>query len=266
MHEAALLHFGLEGSYELFDIETAQLGERVKSLVAGGITGFNITVPHKTSIFEMCSERSAKATASGAVNTVVVHGSKLSGYNTDIEGFKVALQSAYDRESLVGLSVGIIGAGGAARAALLALEELKPKHILLFARNSGKAAEMLKTVAVTTPVLVKSLPSTRIDEPLGAVIQTTSIGLQGDNEAYNWLAWFDQGRDDQLFFDMVYSHNGKPTPLVEYFSQRGVRAVDGTDMLVHQARYSFQFWTGQLPPFEVMKSALVAARQARASQ
>jgi shikimate 5-dehydrogenase len=97
-------------------------------------------------------------------------------------------------------------------------------------------------------------------------VQTTPIGLKATEIPAKWLSCLAQSGGKQLFYDMVYSPDGKPTPLVAFFSELGVRSVDGTDMLVEQARLSFQFWTGKLPPFELMKSALEAARAERARQ
>lgn len=109
-------------------------------------------------------------------------------------------------------------------------------------------------------VLVRELPQGPIAEQIDVIIQTTPIGLQGMNAPIEWLDWFVQPAKAQLFFDMVYSADSRRTPLVEHFLNRGLRAVDGTEMLVEQACLAFEFWTGRLPPVEIMRAALDNAR------
>jgi shikimate dehydrogenase len=162
-----------------------------------------------------------------------------------------------------GASVAVIGAGGAARAALLALVELEPERILLFTRNVSKAqqaVDSLSSGSLVEAVNVKELPQSPVPDRIDVIVQTTPIGLDGKWAPIAWLDYFIQPEIAQLFFDMVYSADGKETPLVEHFANRGVRSVDGTDMLVEQACFAFEFWTGRMPPAEIMKAALEAAR------
>jgi shikimate dehydrogenase len=266
MHEAALSHFGFDGSYELFDVDYTQLQDQIETLMSSRYSGFNVTVPYKDAFFSMCQESTRQATACGAVNTVKIEDGRFLGHNTDVAGCKLALQSFCGSDKLNGANVAVIGAGGAARAALLALDELEPECVSLFARNPQKAQAMLSTVQLENSherLSISSLPDHSIAKPIHVIIQTTPIGLPGMTEPPAWLSRFVQSGTRQLFFDMVYSPDGKPTPLVDYFSQRGLGAVDGTDMLIHQARLAFEFWTGKLPPFDLLQSALEKARAQR---
>lgn len=280
MHKAALAHFGLKGSYDLLDIEPEQLAFAVPEYIAHGYVGFNVTIPHKEAIYKLARTQSDSAAAAGAANTIKVQEGALLAHNTDIEGLLMALK----RQGLTSIegeaSAIIVGAGGASRAALLALEALGFAKITLIARDSAKAQNTVNSVKLSkrTAVKILSVPVAdtqhqqtlsgffdgTVPQEANLIINSTPIG-QASQSPSAVPDWFKQifaaaSSPSSLFFDMVYSRDGSDTLLTALARQSGMQAVDGQDMLIYQASAAFQFWTGLKPPYQVMKEALVAAR------
>lgn len=124
LHTAALQFSGIEGEYRLFDIEPAELDYWLKNISLLGITGFNITIPYKETIYQFAGQHTLEAGLAGAVNTVKIENNgQISGHNTDVIGFQLACKEAFD-VNLAGKSALIIGAGGAARAVVVALAQM----------------------------------------------------------------------------------------------------------------------------------------------
>ncbi|MGH9553685.1 MAG: shikimate dehydrogenase family protein, partial [Terriglobales bacterium] len=270
MHEAALRFFGLEGTYTLLDVAPEKLAQRVGQLVAQGYTGFNVTIPHKDAMFQMAAERTQEAELAQAANTILVRDDgTLLAHNTDIGGLRLALEQ-HNVPPPGNEPVLVIGAGGAAGAALVALAQMGYKPNLL-ARNPEQSSKLASQIGARLSLpedliqLFVPLDGTfKMFPPFGTAINCTPIG-QKIAVLPDWAEHVFRERSakqELFFFDMVYSRDGKPTPLVALARSHGWRAVDGTDMLVHQARMAFEFWTGKLPPYEVMKDALERSRSA----
>jgi shikimate dehydrogenase len=265
MHNAALKHFGLEGSYSLLDVQPQDLEVELHRFVSEGFVGFNVTIPFKEAVYKLSSRYTAEASTCGAANTIKVEAGELLAHNTDVEGFRQALESHVQVAAWPHMTACVIGAGGAARAAVAALDQLGLGRVLVYARDRIKAAHAMDTVQLMHKdrVEINQIPCSEVRESQSLIVQTTPVG-QADHGIPNWFAHFftnDDVTTQPLFFDMVYSRSSSaPTPLVQYAKERQWRAVDGTDMLVHQALSAFLFWTGMKPPFSVMKQALDASR------
>lgn len=270
MHRAALEFFGLDGTYELIDVEPAQLEARVVDLMNKGFCGFNVTIPHKDSMFKLAHSHTGQANAAKAANTIkIVENSfmgveltpktKLLAHNTDIEGFKLALTSHFELRDPNKRSACVLGAGGASRAAIVALAALGFQQICIVARDQGKAQMMLEAISVDRSKCQILPLSAAMDERFDLLVNTTPLGQQ-NAELPGWVSFLLEQADgsEYQFFDMVYSRSDKPTALVELARNRGWKAVDGKDMLIHQARAAFEFWTGKMPPFEVMSDAFLS--------
>jgi shikimate dehydrogenase len=275
MHQAAFEFFGLAGSYDLLDVPPEQLAQTVPRLIDDGYCGFNVTIPHKEAMFQLAQRHTPEAATAGAANTIKVgDDGTLTAHNTDIAGFERALVTANlailtsNAQPPLREGVGtacIVGAGGAARAALTTLPRLGFKRIIVIARDAQKARQALSHTVSADNLEVRSIPCEPMTgDKLDLIVQTTPIG-QGTKELPDWfenIVVQETSRSTKpLFFDMVYARDLEETPLVRFARQRGWNAIDGTDMLVHQACLAFEFWTGKLPPFALMKSALNAARQ-----
>lgn len=262
IHCAALQYCGLEGSYELIDLLPGQLKEGIERLFESGFSGFNVTIPHKKAVFDLASERTPEALAANASNTIrILADGRLLAHNTDIEGFREALEQVLP---LPAASCCILGTGGAAKAALLALAPTGPDQVIVLSRQMSTAAALVAEMQPQFPTPSHLVASTHLelrgDERFDLIVNCSPIGQNG----LPLPVWIEEVIDrldrDGLFFDMVYAKKEEVTPLVELVRKYDKRAVDGTEMLIRQARKSFQFWTGQSPPVEVFRAALSAAR------
>jgi shikimate dehydrogenase len=271
MHRAALSHFGLEGDYRLFDIAPEEIDRSLPQLIADGLSGFNITIPHKETIFARCSRLSDAAKRACAVNTVKIEPhAQLSGHNTDIEGFRRSL--VLHHGNCQRTTAAVIGFGGAAKAAILVLDELGFAEVRILARDESKVAasfaawnESLAASPLKVRIRVVSCQSEDAAAPVQLIVNSTPIGQRSAEMPPFIRPMLRQLAPGGLLFDMVYARELRMTPLVSLAGELGVEAVDGTDMLVYQAAAAFEIWTGKRPPFSIMKDALEKQRSSAGS-
>ena len=266
MHKAALAHYGLAGDYQLIDLAAPDLAAGLKRLAERGFTGVNVTVPHKRNVIEFLDDLTHEARAAGAVNTVAVRSSgTMVGHNTDLGGFMLALSQDCPAAA-PGSRALVVGAGGAARAALCGLIALgwselgivsrraESVHSLIAEANStqsGSTEAPAHLFAVEAESCGKSASGT-----FQLIVNCTPAGLL-DDQLPDWMEGIClRLAPGGFLFDMVYRRDGKETPLVALARKNGYKSVDGISMLVNQAALSFNFWTGRPGPVEVMKNAL----------
>ncbi len=255
LHQPALDLLGIPASYERWQTSAADIPARVESLRAPDVLGANVTVPHKLVVMELVDEVSLSATRAGAVNTIVNRNGQLYGDNTDIFGFQTALSGALGGHP-VG-SVIILGAGGAARAAVLALEAMNATHIFVVNRDRRRAQQLAADLApapveITSPDedwLSRFIPDTDV------LINATSLGWKPGETPLD-VRWLDLLRPSALVFDMTY----RETELLRAASARGLQVADGLAMLVHQGAHAFTLFTGQAAPVDVMMDAARTAQ------
>ena len=143
IHNFFLQQLGIEGSYEAIRVQKDELREAVQKLVDQGFAGFNVTLPHKEKIFEICDELDETSQLTGAVNTVVITPEKkLRGLNSDVSGFLQNLKNLQPNFDLRGKNIFIIGAGGAARAVVYGLLKSEVKKIYLTNRTEKKFTDV----------------------------------------------------------------------------------------------------------------------------
>jgi shikimate dehydrogenase len=263
LHQAALAFAGLPGEYRLFDITASELSKRLKDLVASDVSGFNVTIPHKQALFELVQSKSSEAERVGALNTVkVLANGNLHGHNTDCEGLKLALAQNHCGD-FTGKSALLLGAGGAALAAATALYDLGFSKLRVLARHPVKQMAFLDFVqrrwqaahgANQTIMLEPDRPDFWSEPTL--VINATSIGLTDEPQPVWMTELIKQLPEDCLCFDMVYRKDAILPTFARLAQERQLKSLAGLDMLVHQAKLSFQYWTGVAVPFECMKSAI----------
>lgn len=201
--------------------------------LAGG-KGLNVTLPHKEAAFRLCSERSARAEAAGALNTLVL-GERIFGDNTDGAGLVRDIET-HEGYPLRGRSVLLLGAGGAARGVVGALLEAGAGRITIANRTMEKARALAARFSRTAACGFGELAGQRFE----VVINATSAGLQ-DAALPLPAALFAPG---VLAYDMVY---GRDTPFLAEARHCGARVRDGLGMLVEQAAESFLLWRGVRP-------------------
>ena len=242
LHNFWLARAGIDGAYIPMAVPPDRLGEALRSLPALGFAGTNVTIPHKEAAFAAVDEADGIARRIGAVNTVVVRGDgALSGSNTDAFGFVEALRSRLGTWSGTGIAAAVLGAGGAARAIVAALQDEGAGEIRLVNRTRGRADALCESFGAP-------LVAIDWDEREGAlegaalVVNTTSLGMAGGAPLELRL---DGLPAEAVVNDIVYTP--LETPLLAAARARGCRAVDGLEMLLHQARPGFAAWYGAEP-------------------
>jgi len=252
MHNAAFNFLKLESSYIAYRVTYLELEASICSLKEVRLAGFNVTIPHKTRILKYIDVLDRVATQAGAVNTVKNIDGELYGYNTDVGGFLRPLMKR--GINLNGLNILLLGAGGAARAVVVALsskaENLK---ISIINRNIDRAKELAK-IGNTLGAKCESfslddvlLLSNRAD----VIVNALPLGMHDEKSIIDAHSI----PTESIVYDIVY----KPvlTDLLKNAKQAGATVVYGYEMLLEQGAESFQIWTGIPAPLEVMKKALL---------
>jgi shikimate dehydrogenase len=241
MHRAAYRALGLDWEYSRVDVEPADLPAFVAGLDAGGFAGVNVTIPHKQAVLELCDQVSEEARRAGSVNTVLVRDGALRGETTDGFGLLWALGHVEPADALV------LGAGGAARAAVTALAGAG-WQVRVSARRPEAAAALGFGVEPWPPGRGARLVVNAT--PMGQ--HTPGPGPGGPGPGPVPLALI---TPETIVCDLAYRGDGTPTPLVEAATARGARAVDGLDVLVGQGIAAFELFTGVPAPVDVMRAA-----------
>ena len=252
MHNAALAALGMEGwRYQLLPVPPQLLRETVRALPASGFVGANVTIPHKGAALALADTAGAAASEIGAANTLAFAGDgAVHAENTDAPGLIAAME--LDPR---GLRCVVLGAGGSARAAAWALRQAGAAEVLLWNRTSERARALASELGVRA-----------VSEPPAAdvLVNCTSVGLQPsatEAAALNQLSLtLDQIGEYSYVVDLVY----RPgiTPLLAAARARGVRTLDGLEILVAQGALSLELWTGRPVPREVMRAAAHAGSPA----
>ncbi len=245
MHNSAFEALGLNYCYVPMEVRPEALEDAVKGLRALGFVGVNVTVPHKEGVMEYLDEVSEEARFIGAVNTILIKDGKMKGYNTDAWGFRRALEE----EGILpeGEEVFLAGAGGAAKAVAYALAGVCSK-LYIYNRTKERAMALAeRTSGRGCPVEVLDGP--QVPGAVSLVVNATSLGLRPEDPLPVDISTL---RPHHVVYDLIY----KETPLLKEASSRGLRAVDGSGMLLWQAVFAFRIWTGKEPPLEVMRAAL----------
>jgi len=253
IHNAAFRALGLEWVYLPLPVEPGRLPGSLNDLREQRFAGANITMPHKEEGARLCSTLSGDAELCGAVNTVVVWPDGLAGHNTDVPGFLRFLtdDAGFDPAGRTAL---VFGAGGAARACALALARAGARSISLVARDPIRASAVGEVVKPFGTRFDPHEWGARPADPPDLVVNATPVG-SGEEELP--LPSLGAG---QLVVDLLY----RPplTKLVATAREAGASAFGGLGLLLHQAALSFELWTGQLPPLEVMSAAGLAELEA----
>lgn len=260
MHNAAFAAVGIDATYVRFPVEPHAIADAVRGLFALGIAGASVTVPHKTAVLALLDSIDDDARAVGAVNTIVSlahapghEGALLHGTNTDVGGLVRALREA--GAELSGAHALVLGAGGAARAAVFGL--VRAGALVTVAARHVERARSLSSSALALS------DEAGLRDALGRadlVVQATSATMQtgDDGEARAFVAQLplEALRPEALVTDMAYAP--RDSALLVAARAQGSRTLDGTAMLLHQGALAFELWTGLPAPLAVMRAALDA--------
>jgi 3-dehydroquinate dehydratase/shikimate dehydrogenase len=256
MHNAALESANIDGVYLPFEV--GDVVSFFKRMVHPGtreidwnLRGLSITAPHKLTVMDCLDWIEPIAKDIGAVNTVVVEADRLLGYNTDAAGLIAPLIRKLG--SLEGLRVAVIGAGGAASAAVFGLEDAKAK-VTIFARNMEKGKQLAERFNVSC----ESLSSASFAE-YDVVINSTPLGSVGETMSKTPCRP-EQLAKASLVYDLVY--NPTETRLLRDARTAGCGTLGGLEMLVAQACRQFKLWTGESATPTVMHAAAAGALRA----
>lgn len=257
MQQPAFDALGIAATYELWQTSAAELAARIASLREPGTLGANVTVPHKLAVMEYLDEVSTLARRAGAVNTIVSQNGRLSGDNTDVYGFATMLREACAdvgaREAVV------LGAGGAARAIVLALEQMGVRSITV-ANRGLERAEKLATELAPARIDLVGLGDAAFAHFLarcGILINATSLGWHPGEVPLD-PALLEVLPEAAVVIDLTY----RDTDLLRSARSCGLEALDGLAMLVHQGARALELWTGREPPLQIMMEAARRARTA----
>lgn len=241
IHGSWLSEHNIDGSYEAIDVSPEDLPSFFERLRSGEFRGGNVTIPHKEAVFALCDSVDDLARTIGAVNTLIVRDGKVQGTNTDYLGFLGNLDSGAPGWSTVEGDAIVIGAGGAARAVLVALRERLKGRVHVLNRTLANAQALVDDIegpfeAHGFDEFAPLAPQT------GLVVNTSSIGMHGTR-----FDWLDMALLPQtsVVTDIVYTP--LVTPLLDDARARGLKTVDGLGMLLHQAVPGFAAWFGVTP-------------------
>lgn len=253
MHNDAFEHLNMDAHYHAFLVKEEVLGEAVRGLKALGISGFNVTTPHKVAIMDYLDEIDPLAKQIGAVNTVVHKDGKLIGYNTDGIGFVRALQSI-SSEPLQEKRILLLGAGGASRAIYFSLADAGVKEIDVANRTVDKAKELIAACTATVHSVALSLEkATKEQGNYDIIIQTTTIGMHPRVE--HTPLQISSLKKGTIVSDIIY--NPFETKILCEAKEQGAIIQNGIDMFVYQGALAFEMWTGCVPNIERMKQLVI---------
>jgi shikimate dehydrogenase len=262
MHNAALAADGRDAVYLALPVPSGELAGVVRALGATGFVGANVTVPHKQAVVNVCDTLSDEARLVGAVNTLTWRDDGLEGHNTDALG----LQRALDEVGAGSGPAVVLGTGGAARAAVVALVR-RGASVTVVGRRPDAAVALggLGRRVADEPESTGRAVGLGLDDPTVAervggaevVVNATPLGMRGEPlpGAFMRLA------PDQLAYDLVYAP--PDTPFLRAAAENGAPAHHGLSMLVHQAAAAYEHWFGGPAPLPSMRRAAEDALVAR---
>jgi shikimate dehydrogenase len=254
LHGFWLKRYGLDGSYTALEVTEDKLEETLYRLPKEGYVGANVTLPHKVNVLAFADQITDRATLIGAANTLTFKSDgRIYADNTDGYGFLSNLrQGAPDWDPKAGPAA-VFGAGGAARAVVVALIDAGVPEIIISNRTRPKS-EALRADFGARISVVDWVQADMMLEEARTVVNTTSLGMKG---AADFKVSLDLLRKDAVVTDIVY--NPLITPFLAAAEKRGCTIVDGLGMLLHQGVPGFERWFGQRPEVDEATRAAVLA-------
>lgn len=249
IHNAAFAALGMDWVYVPLPVAPGRVADALEGLRALGITGANVTMPHKTEVADLVRELSEDAARLRAVNTLLVGADGISGHNTDAPGFDRFLRrdAGFDP---AGRSALVFGAGGAARACALALARGGLSTLTVALRDPARAEPLRATVAGFDTELIVVPFEDASAAPSDLIVNATPLGAHGEALPLPALG------PHLVVVDLLY--RPRHTPLLESTRDAGGVAFGGVGLLLQQAALAFELWTGQPAPLPVMSAAALA--------
>lgn len=258
MHNSAFKELSMDYVYVPFRVKPEHLKSAIDGFKALNVAGINVTLPHKKAVLPMMDSISEEAELIGAVNTLVFKDGIVEGHNTDARGFIASLKEA-GVSDLKGKKAVILGAGGGAQAVVVGLALEGVDRIIIANRTKEKAIELARSLSQKTRVTIEgiSLDDTFLRDYLlesDLLVSTITASMDTRIKLVVDPNWFHK---ELIVCDIVYIP--PETNLLKAAVERGLKAIGGMGMLVHQGAISFQLWTRVEPPIEIMRQALINA-------
>jgi len=241
MHDAAFAELGLaDWRYQRLPVPPELFAETTRALGAAGFAGANVTIPHKETALALADEAGEEAAAIGAANTLTFAEGRIRADNTDAPGILAAIG-----EPVEGRTALVLGAGGSARAAVWALLHAGARDVMVWNRTPARAEALCADLGGR---------SVTESEPADLLVNCTSVGLDASDETFKDLPVAADGLGDYCaLIDLVYTESA--TTLTRAAMKRGLKTIDGLEVLVRQGALSLERWTGRPAPIDVMRRA-----------
>ncbi len=241
---------GLDYVYVAFNIEQGHLKNAILGIRSLNIVGINVTIPYKEQVIPFLDQLDPLAERIGAVNTIVNQNGTLIGYNTDGQGFLVALMKEQQTD-VKNKHIVVLGAGGAAKAIVHTLSQKKPKSMTIANRTPETAIDLAKICQATGIGITKELDPFLKNADI--VINTTAVGMgqlkdQSPVSHYNWV------HPHQLICDIIY--NPAETLFLKQCRLKGAVTLNGKGMLAGQGQIAFELFTGFCADYNLLKKQL----------
>jgi shikimate dehydrogenase len=237
--------YNLDYVYATFRVSDNSIEDAFKGIKALNISGINITVPHKEVSLKYMDNIDETAEVIGSVNTVVIKDNKFTGYNTDCLGFGRSLTD--NKINISGKGVCVIGAGGASRAVIYQLVKMGAGSIHIFNRSEEKAIKLAEYVnnkldkTNCRGFALSNIQSSFNQGTYGLIVNCTSVGMHPNVEDCP-IPEDLKVSSDTVFYDIIY--NPRVTRFLKIGQDNGCSILNGMDMLIYQAVYAYEMWTG----------------------
>ncbi|MFD1200171.1 shikimate dehydrogenase [Brucella gallinifaecis] len=243
IHGFWLKEYGIEGSYEAIEVKPENFAEFALSLQKNGFAGGNVTIPHKEMAFAAVESRDSAALAIGAVNTLWFENAKLCGGNTDAYGFSANLDALAPGWDNADVAL-VLGAGGAGRAIVHALQTRGFSRIAIVNRTLSRAEELASHFGQGVFAYRWDAAQALVKDA-GLIVNTTSLGMSGHGDAEDFPLDLGEAQKSAVATDIVYIP--LKTPFLAKAEAAGLKTVDGLGMLLHQAVPGFERWFSKRP-------------------
>lgn len=253
IQNSAFCHLNLDFIFLAFNVKTKELETSIKAVRSLGIRGLNVTMPHKTEVINYLDEIDKTAQFLNSANTIVNNENKLLGYSTDgIGAINALIENGVE---LVSSNVVLLGAGGAGRAIALSLAE-KVSNLVILNRDYKKAKNLESELNLKFKknISAESLSKDSIKKSLrnsDVLINATNVGMISNKKQS--IVDSNLITPNLTVMDIVY--NPIETKLLADAREVGAKTINGIDMLIYQGAESFELWTGEKAPIDVMKNA-----------
>lgn len=257
MHNEAFHQLGLNYTYQAYDVDVSHLKEAVQKLKDANARGFNITMPNKNAMCELCDSLSPAAQIIGAVNTVVNENGHLIGHTTDGIGYMQALRE--DGHDVIGKKITLLGAGGAATSIFVQAALDGVSEISIFSRRSKffeRAENITSVLKEYTDCKInlfdfedESVLRQEISES-ALLVNGTSVGM-APNVEHSLINDTSIFHKDLVVSDVIY--NPRETKLLTLAREAGCQTQNGLYMLLYQGAEAFRLWTGKEMPIDIIK-------------